>query len=206
MRRAARKGLMATSLVVALLGAAAPHHALAHDFQPGSTVTLRLTDQGPVGALTILANTSASGALGADGVLGLLLPDGHTIVGVTSTNASAGLTALFASGTLAPSQADLAGTWRVAHYSGQQGPGGLTETAFGTLVVDPLGAVAGALQYSDGVTRTIVDGNANISGSWTIRVSDGERARTIDAVGVMSRDTGFIAAVTSEQTRATRAA
>src|SRR3954463_4876382 len=103
MRRAARKALMVICVVAALLGAAA-HHALAQDFQHGSTVTLRLTDQGPVGALTILANTGVSGALGADGFLGLLLPDGHTIVGVTSTNASAGLTVLFASGTLAPSQ------------------------------------------------------------------------------------------------------
>lgn len=156
------------------------------------------------GGLTLLGDGSVAGSIGGDSIFGQLLPAGHGIVGVTSTNNSipsgVGLTMFFEADNAGFTQDDLAGTWRVKSLTGQQAPGSLSETSFGSITLDAAGTViGGTLQYSDGSSASLVDGRVAIESTGqiggSILTDDGETFDGFSVVAFMAPDRNFIGGI-----------
>jgi len=168
------------------------------------------------GALSILTgNNSVSGVIGSELLLGQLVPNGHAIVALDILSfpgdgetggglGGFGLTALVERHGAAFTPNDLVGMWRVKALAADQspdGPGGQTNSIFGSLRVFPDHSVTGTLNFSDGHVETIDEGILTLSPAGELMgtittVFLGDVFRDIDVKGLMAPDKNFVAGVT----------
>jgi hypothetical protein len=172
------------------------------------------------GALSILTgNNSVSGVIGSgEFLLGQLVPNGHAIVAldimavpgdgeIAGGLTGVGLTALVERHGATFTQNDLTGTWRVKALAADQfpdGPGGQTNSIFGSIRIFANKSVTGTLNFSDGHLETITDGILSLSSAGELMgtlttVFLGDVFRDIDVKGLMAPDKNFVAGVTHSE-------
>jgi len=172
------------------------------------------------GALSILTgNNSVNGVIGSgEFLLGQLAPNGHAIVAldimavpgggeVPGGLIGVGMTALVERHGTTFSQGDIVGTWRVKALVADQfpeGPGGQSNSIFGSIRVFANRSVTGTLNFSDSHVETITDGTLSLSSSGELMgtittVFLGDVFRDVDVKGLMAPDKNFVAGVTHSE-------